>query len=95
MYHLVKNKSKTKPFTLVLVGDNGEPLNSGVFKTKQACFKNVQAVMVTLNMTSPRGLQDDTVKPSVRWDVSQENYTKSQLGVHPKYIPGKNPKKKK
>lgn len=96
MYHITKSKSKTKPFSLVLLGRNSEPLNSATFATKQACFKNIQAVLKAFHSIDHIvAVQDDTLEISVRWDVTDKQKGHSDLGTHPKYVPGRNPKNKK
>jgi len=43
---ITKSHSKKKPFKVVLIGENGEPLNvAQLFTTKLNCRKNLLAVM--------------------------------------------------
>lgn len=97
-YHIVRNKSKTKPFTVVLLADNGEVISSHQLATKQAAFKNIKSQIKQL--LGCDYVQDDTVeKPSMRL----YGYDRQKVGVvvgalatpSAKYIPGKNPKRKK
>lgn len=92
MYHITKTKSGK--FMVVLVGKNGEPLNtSEEFPTKQGAKRNIEAVATVIK----EGIlfQDDTLKyPQVYVvDISGKIWG-AITDPDPKYIPGKNPQKK-
>jgi hypothetical protein len=102
MFHLVKTRSKVKPFSVVLLSENGEVLNEHRLKTKQACFKNLVAVMDNIkvvkgNFTAWVDVQDDTVTSMLGYKVYNNGDVVLVEGYDPKpkYIPGKNPSKKK
>ncbi len=94
MYHVTKNKKGE--YYVVLVGKNGEPLStSEPFKSLQKAWGNIKA-QLNASGTSFTHVQDDT---SI---LAPTNYglfhtgKKSKSNVRsPKYIPGKNHKKKK
>lgn len=47
---ITKSRSKTKPFKVVIIAENGEPLNvAQLFTTKLNCRKNLLAVMKVFN----------------------------------------------
>lgn len=99
MYHIVKSKSKTQPFQVVLVGDNGEPLSaSELLKSKQAAWKNVKAVMCSVFSEGDVDcfclVQDDTLKFPKAYRLYNTGRKDAYLTVKPKYIAGKNPKRK-
>lgn len=102
MYHIVKTKLKPG-FRLVAVGNNGEPLSSSeVFTTKEKCFVNAKAQLNSCFVSLADHLwpgvlvQDDTLPKPILWVVrpkgKKSKYIQSE--VKPKYIPGRNPKKK-
>ncbi len=92
MYHITKTKSGK--FMVVLVGKNGEPLNtSEQFPTKQGAKRNLKAVATVMQ----EGIlfQDDTFKsPSVYVVDVNGKIWHGMSDPDPRYIPGKNPKKK-
>lgn len=100
MYHICHSKSKVKPFSIVSIAANGELLSSHLLKTKQACFKNVQAQLSAINDESMYSniyvfVQDDT---HFKTPIVYKVYTRSKqvtddMPVKPKYHAGKNPKK--
>lgn len=93
MYHIVKTKSKK--FQVVLVGKNREPLStSELLNSKQSSMKNIKA-QCEQNGAVCASYQDDTLKIPVAFSRNfiEESFT--TLTTFPKYIPGKNPKKKK
>lgn len=93
MYHIVK--TKTKKFQVVLVGVNEEPLStSELLNSKQASIKNIRA-QCEENGAVVANYQDDTLKTpiAVKRNFIEESF--ETLPTVPKYIPGKNPNKKK
>lgn len=98
MLHITKNKKKE--FQLVNVGENGELLASteGV-KTRQSIFKNLVAQRANFNQypQSPSHslVQDDIANKVWEVDLSGTATVHTTGIVKPKYISGKNPKKKK
>ena len=95
MYHIVKSKSKTKPFNLVSVAANGEPLSSHPLATKQACFKNVKAQVKEVVSVAGHWVyvQDDTLRTPVAYAVYPEGKRRAPGMEKPKYVPGKNKRK--
>ena len=101
MYHIVKTKSKAKPFQVINISANNEVINtSQLLKSKQAAFKNIDANMGTIFSDSDADyyclIQDDTLKvPKVYefYDTGEKKELDSELHK-PTYIPGKNPKNK-
>lgn len=100
MYHITKVKGG---FMLVAVAQNGETLStSEVLTTKDKCFVNAKAQLKSCFVSLADYLhpgvlvQDDTGVKSVLWLVRLKGrkslYVQSE--VKPKYIPGRNPKKK-
>lgn len=99
MYHLVHNKSKEKPFSVANTGKNGEVLSEHRLKTKQACFRNLKAVLTGVLSVGGADVyifvQDETKKPFVVYSISYKNGVNKVDGTPtPAYIPGRNPKKK-
>lgn len=100
MYHIVKTKSKK--FQVVLIGDNGEVLSTSEhFTRKEKAFKNAHAQIDLVYEEKETDrlygfVQDDTPTKSLRYKL-YDNGNKVKTDVNPvdKYIPGKNPKKKK
>jgi uncharacterized protein YegP (UPF0339 family) len=96
MLHLTKRKDGK--FEVVNVGENGEMLSTTTqgFEKKAECYKNMIAQSKPFNGFH-LFFQDDThVKISVYvlyFDGSKEKY--EIQNPQPKYIPGKNPRKKK
>lgn len=102
MYHISKNKSKTKPFSVVNLSESGEVLSEHKLKTKQACFKNIISAMDEIEVEDSRfdawvNVQDDTVIPAKGYTVDVDGFRWPITNYDPKpqYIPGKNPSKKK
>lgn len=94
MYHITKTKSG---FQVVLVGKNGEPLSvSESFPSKQKAYGNVMAQINAAGESSCSFLQDDTLnnlKVIRLWGDGGRDAT--SINPSTRYIPGKNPKKKK
>lgn len=101
MYHIVKTKSTIKPFSVVLVAENGEVLSQHSLKTKRSCFKNIQAqvdeigsALKTINVFTYA--QDDAHKRPLVFKVWGTGYkVTDDIPLKPNYIAGKNSKKKK
>ncbi len=93
MYHIVKTKSKK--FQVVLVGKNGEPLStSETFSRKERAFKNVSAQASVID-DGWFICQDDTTFKVWKVYAGGNKEEAGHIDPSPKYIPGKNPKKKK
>lgn len=101
MYHIVKTKSKEQPFQVINVDSgNGKVINtSETLKSKQAAFKNIIANMDTVYSASNEcfsvHVQDDTLNLPVAFELRDDGKKSYTVVPGPKYIPGKNPKKKK
>lgn len=104
MYHIVKTKSKIRPFQVVNVDSmNHEVINTSQgLKSKQSAYKNIVANMDSVFSDSNERfyviVQDDTFKDPVRYKFYDDNFREMEpFGDNPfkKYIPGKNHKKKK
>ena len=96
-YHITHSKSKTKPFNVVLVGNNGEPMSSHQLASNQSAWKNVKSQIKQLNGSD--FVQDDTAGKLVCRLYFYEHSSKTvKAGATsspmPRYIPGRNPKKK-
>lgn len=94
MLHIVK--TKTGKFQVVFVAKNGEPLStSELLNTKQSAFKNAIS-QISLSMSCYPFVQDDTgVTPMIYTIQGSKKHLSDDLPLYPKYIAGKNPKKKK
>lgn len=104
MYHITHSRSKTKPFNLVHVSGNGEPVSSHPLKTRASCFKNVAA-----SLKGVKGINNETISKLyflVQDDTRSNPFVfrvyadgtrmeDDEQKQEPKYIPGRNPKKKK
>jgi uncharacterized protein YegP (UPF0339 family) len=103
MYYITKTKSKTRPFQVVNVDiGNFEVINtSQLLKSRQACKKNIIANMDTVfnddsDLPFYVGVQDDTLKKPVSYFMNDDgDVFAPKEAEFPKYIPGRNPKKKK
>lgn len=96
MFHICKSKSKTKPFSVVLVADNGEVLSQHSLKTKQACFNNIMAqVSLVKGGDVFTYVQDDAHKRPLIFKVFNDQYQVDEMKPSTPYIPGKNPSLKK
>jgi hypothetical protein len=102
MYHISRNKSKVKPFSVVNLSESGEVLSDHRLKTKQACFKNLVAVMDNVKIIEGDikvwvNAQDDTVKSIIGYKIYNNGNVEVIEGYDPKprYIAGKNPTRKK
>ena len=92
MYHIVKLKTG---YQVVAIAGNGEVLStSEILKSKPACIKNLKAIE---KYSSIYGIlfQDDTKKQPVVLKLHLGVISKADITAEPKYIPGKNPVKKK
>lgn len=100
MYHIVNTKSKTHPFQVINVdAGNGEVINTSQgLKSKQAAFKNIIANMGTvypiIHSRKSVCVQDDTLTKQKAYILFEDGIKEPMESVL-KYIPGKNPKKKK
>lgn len=102
MYHIVKSKSKERPFQVVNVdGGNGEVINtSQLLKSKQACLKNIIAGMNNVYSDCEKtdkmyvSVQDDTLKTPNAFSLYDDGKKVYRIEAMPRYIPGRNPKKK-
>lgn len=101
MYHIVKTKSKERPFQVINVdAGNNEVINqSQPLTTKWNCLKNIIANMDTIfsadNADRYAHVQDDTLKVPVALTLYDTKRKVYNVDAKPKYKPGKNPKKKK
>jgi hypothetical protein len=95
-YHIVRSRSKTKPFNVVLLSTNGELVSNHPLKTKQACFKNIVAQMGELHGYKIWcHVQDDTYEEPVLFRVWRDGHKSyANIKKFPKYAPGPNKKKK-
>jgi uncharacterized protein YegP (UPF0339 family) len=102
MYHICKSKSKTQPFIVVNVAENGKVINtSETLTSKQAAFKNIgsnlSSILFEIGGENTFSIyfitQDDTLKkPKVFKVVELGKKYPFDMPAHPKYIPGKNKK---
>lgn len=97
MYHIVKTKSKK--FQVVNLAHNGKVINSSEeLNSKQAAHKNIIAnmgsVFIDANPAMYCSVQDDTVKEPKAYTLFDSGEMESDIDAEPKYVPGKNPKKK-
>ena len=100
MFHIYRLKNKE--FGVVLLGSNGKVLSSTEgFKRKKTAFDNIRAQCLQFNDVEDTDyvltkVQDDTTDnlPDV-WQIDgNRSFTRLYGFEKPKYIPGKNPKKK-
>jgi uncharacterized protein YegP (UPF0339 family) len=96
MYHIIKTRSKKEPYAVVLIGANGELLSrSENFTRKQAAWKNIYAQVVQNNSIGAYA-QDDTLYTCLVYGLIMDGRKyRTYSAPKPKYIPGKNPKKRK
>lgn len=100
MFHLVKSKSKTKHFSVIETAENGEVLSSHGLKTKQACFKNLVARMDNIFCDDTGDgimyieVQDETSGRVALYLLFDDGKKSLQSNIRPRYVPGRNPKKK-
>lgn len=99
MFHLVKSKSKTKPFSVIETAENGEVLSSHNLKTKQACHKNLVARMGNIipvgGISFRVVVQDETKKKVETYHLLDSGAMIPSKKTYPVYVPGKNPKPSK
>lgn len=102
MYHITNTRSKAKPYSVVLVAENGEVLSHHSLKTKQACWKNIQAQLSEINKEQSGPLdfvyaQDDATNrtPLVYKVWKKGHKITDDLPLKPRYIPRKNKSSKK
>lgn len=102
MYHIVRPKSKTKSkkFQVVNLSSNGEPINSSeILDSKQACETNIIANKESTNIEKKEVMyflvQDDTKRTPEAYTLLSTGERETDIVAEPRYIPGKNPKKKK
>jgi uncharacterized protein YegP (UPF0339 family) len=94
MLHIVKQKTG---FAVISLSSNGEVLQtSEILTTKASCWKNIRAMMESCFSTVTVYVQDDTPKTAIIYQF-YTNGKKDKLVGYPekKYVPGKNPLKKK
>ena len=95
MYHIVKTKSKTQPFQVVLIGRNSKVLSSSeTFKTSRSCIRNIKA-QCSIHGTGIATIQYDYLKIITAVRTNFNNGYEVLVTPKAKYIPGKNPKKRK
>ncbi len=101
MYHIVNSKSKVKPVQVVNVDPNsGEVINtSQLLKSKSACITNIVAsideVFCECSCYMYVMVQDDTLKRPTAYKMFDTKKRVYGISPSPKYIAGRNPKKKK
>lgn len=94
MYHIVKSKTG---YQVVAIAGNGEVLStSEVLKSKQRCITNLKS-LAKLSISGCMYLfQDDTLKYPVVKMIDRYGIYPTDMEIpEPKYIPGKNPVKKR
>lgn len=95
MIHITRSKTG---YMVVAIASNGEVLStSEVLKSKPACWKNIVATLDDCYIIRSVRVQDDTLKePKVYViDDAGDKYVSLSHDPEPKYIPGKNTKRKK
>lgn len=97
MIHITRSKTG---YMVVAIASNGEVLStSEVLKSKPACWKNIKATAIAYG-TEDLHVQDDTTKLTSVFRLvilcnNEWHMSLSLVPSEPKYIPGKNTKRKK
>lgn len=69
-----KSRSKKKPFSVSVIGENGEPLMSAqLFTTKLNCKKNLRAVMKCFSGSNVL-VVDKTGKEELKYDLWYDGF---------------------
>jgi len=100
MYHIVKTKSLTRPYRVVNVdAGNREVIHiSQPLSSKAACFTNIVATMDTVACNCDCIfyvlVQDDTLRTPSAFTLYDNRKRVYNIDAVPKYIPGRNKKRK-
>jgi len=94
MIHI--SKTKKGLFIVVTVANNGAVTNTTeTLSSKAKCYKNIRATMKQWEADLVNVQDDTTTEPGV-WAISHTSREYlPDMKAEPRYIPGKNPKRKK
>lgn len=103
MYRIVKSKSNTQPFQVVQTGKNGKVITqSETMSSKAKCFKNILASLGDIGLLHSHTytsvfvvVNDEIGKSCVAYELFADGAKFKMSDQYARYIPGKNPKKKK